>query len=557
MEYLTFDIEAHNWVNFKLAGVYDGRIYREFRTAKKLLAFMLRPEYKGYSCFAHFGGGYDFKFLLPVLCDSGIDFEIIDSGGRILFIKTSGITLIDSYNLLRGSLADITEAFDVSHKKLKIDFRSLGENDFYSPRVREYLKNDVIGLYESLSKFKDWGYNGGTLKSTLPAQSLHIFKQNFAGDEYKSLARLSLGDDKFIRKGYYGGRVEIFRMTGRGLNYYDVNSLYPYVMSFPMPCGEYRNVTKYVSGKAGFYHIKVKIPPSVKIPFIPYVMGKKLFFPCGTFPAYVTDVDAELLKERGFGFKVIRGIVFDGKNPYFKDYISRMYDIKSRAVPGSMEYFIAKLAMNSLYGKFGQKLEREKIVHCSMKKAFDEGLRVYDDRLDLYIKEEVRQPKFSFPYISSYITSLARRELLFILEKCRDAYYCDTDSVITTDRLTVGKALGRLKLEHSGIEEGVFLQPKTYSLKTGKGKGVMRVKGFSDTTQLTHAIFKRALFEKNLALLENEQSKICGHRESIVRFGSFDIRRISYTKRITSFYDKRRVMPDFSTLPLTFNDISL
>jgi len=46
-------------------------------------------------------------------------------------------------------------------------------------------------------------------------------------------------EDSFIRRGYYGGHADAYIPYGENLYYYDVNSLYPYIMkTFPMPGGK-------------------------------------------------------------------------------------------------------------------------------------------------------------------------------------------------------------------------------------------------------------------------------------------------------------------------------
>lgn len=37
--------------------------------------------------------------------------------------------------------------------------------------------------------------------------------------------------DSFIRRGYYGGHADVYIPKGSDLLYYDVNSLYPFVMN--------------------------------------------------------------------------------------------------------------------------------------------------------------------------------------------------------------------------------------------------------------------------------------------------------------------------------------
>ena len=41
--------------------------------------------------------------------------------------------------------------------------------------------------------------------------------------------------DIFIRDSYYGGAMDYYKAYGENLRYYDVNSLYPFVMKKDMP----------------------------------------------------------------------------------------------------------------------------------------------------------------------------------------------------------------------------------------------------------------------------------------------------------------------------------
>jgi hypothetical protein len=54
----------------------------------------------------------------------------------------------------------------------------------------------------------------------------------------------------------------------------------------------------------------------------------------------------------GYTFEIIKGYTFD-KAIIFNDYVTQLYKIKESNIKGSSLYLIAKLLMNSLYGKFG------------------------------------------------------------------------------------------------------------------------------------------------------------------------------------------------------------
>lgn len=49
-------------------------------------------------------------------------------------------------------------------------------------------------------------------------------------------------DYKYLRKAYFGGRVEVFQTYGEDLYFYDVNSLFPFAMKNLMPVVIYLNL---------------------------------------------------------------------------------------------------------------------------------------------------------------------------------------------------------------------------------------------------------------------------------------------------------------------------
>jgi len=86
--------------------------------------------------------------------------HIIENHGNILCLKVQTQdkrktwTFVDSYQVIKGSLKDLTKIFDVEHKKLdfeKTNFRDLKD----TPELRKYLENDCKGLFEVIEKFYD------------------------------------------------------------------------------------------------------------------------------------------------------------------------------------------------------------------------------------------------------------------------------------------------------------------------------------------------------------------------------------------------------------------
>ncbi|YP_008992368.1 hypothetical protein Salmi_Mp102 (mitochondrion) [Salvia miltiorrhiza] len=68
---------------------------------------------------------------------------------------------------------------------------------------------------------------------TLSSLSMKIFRQNSLNDQTFHIHIPTRNQDTFIRRGYY---VDVYKPYGENLYYYDVNSLYPFIMkSYPMP----------------------------------------------------------------------------------------------------------------------------------------------------------------------------------------------------------------------------------------------------------------------------------------------------------------------------------
>jgi hypothetical protein len=552
------DIETVGWTKFGCIGFYDGEEYTVFWSIEGLLERFCTKKYKGWKLYAHFGGKFDFRFFIPVLVQSGeYQLRFLERGSRLMSItikdkKKQTFKLLDSFFLLPASLRELGKSFGIKHAKKDMDYESIKQvSDLATKENQEYLYNDVVGLYEILEKFADWGLNGGKLRMTLPSQSLQIFTTKF---QESALQPLSEEDEAFIRKGYFGGRVEIFRMTGENLNYYDVNSLYPFCMLQEMPAGRPLQVNERVKDLIGFYEIEADIPPDCHIPPLPAIKQGKLFFCTGKATYNTTEAELRILDRLSIPFKVKRGLVFSAKGCIFKKFIKKMYEIRQKFPKGTLDNYVAKLVMNSLYGKYAQKRENEELIYTQ---ELTEGLKVYDEECNLYTKESISRSRFILPYLSSYITSLARSHLfnLFIQVGFDSVYYCDTDSIITSKKLPTGERLGELKLEYE-IKKAVFLQPKAYALKLHDGKEIIKVKGMKELKDMNIALFEEALKTGNMSLIKTRYFNILGFRECIIRERTLEIRRKVVFKKLNSLYNKRIVFKNNLTKPFNYANIN-
>lgn len=551
------DIESTNWIDFVVLGFFDGEDYMTFTSIRRFLLYLDRREYNGLTIYAHNGGKFDFLFFLDFLFRNEWVERVIDKSGRIIALKCEGVNasfmFADSYSLLQSSLRKLGEAFNTPHQKTTIDYKRVKKDD---ERTLKYLFNDVMCLYECLCSFfnSEWI---ATPKLTIASQAMNTFKEFFMP---YTLQRIKFTDSEAFRAKYYaGGRVEVFKGAGT-VNCYDVNSLFPFAMLQPMPCGVMKKTQTYRHGCIGFYECNVGSTPDWYVSPLMFKGKKegdrnpKTFFVNGSGTYYLSSAMIELLRS-DYGIKVTvnSGWYFTSQEDLFTEYVTKFFKLKQEGTGANK--VIAKYMLNSLYGKFGQAQWAEALVHND---GYREGFRDANPYLTKYgmvlIKEKSRS-KFIMPFIAAYITELARLYHFQLMRKHEaEMVYCDTDSLYTFADYSsnVGERIGQLKFE--GRFRGIFLNAKSYALKWGK-KEKVAFKGFStDTFKFRH--FERAL--EGRALVQRKE-RVLGYRECLKRVNDI-VRRhgkflvlVNQKKTNEHEYDKRQVFPSrdfvFETMP--------
>jgi hypothetical protein len=164
-----------------------------------------------------------------------------------------------------------------------------------------------------------------------------------------------------------------------------------------------------------------------------------------------------------------------------------MYSLRmqySKNNDDKMSLFI-KTLMNSLYGKFGTRLETTEIKHeeeIDIKKLLVDignGLKVdiingyYIFKKDM---DENKIPAYCIPILSLYTTAYARIKLYDSIVKHK-AVYVDTDSIITKHDIESSNKLGSLEFVEK-IKTGVIVKPKMY-----RSNDNPKIKGLRKTTK--------------------------------------------------------------------------
>lgn len=414
-----------------------------------------------------------------------------------------------------------------------------------------------------------------TQAPTISSLAFKIFMNRFYYPNIKKFKGRVLGRSlnnwqrNIQRRGYYGGRCEIFSFGVFPESfYYDINSSFPYAMLKPVPlCFESYYSKSYgienLDGLYGVVFAKIKAPELINgVQFLPFRNEKgKLLFPAGEWSGVYTVEEALTASKIGYEVEVIDGYFCEEAEPIFKDYILEFYKMKKQAKPESVEYDFYKCLMNSLYGKFAERRKKAilgKVTNYQtlLKSIFEKrrfaasffsdfptfaaSAQFFKGVLESYAfyngwisgrEKNTVDFSYSVPLISAYITSYAREKLFLEgMKKPEAVLYCDTDAVVTTDKLTlpISSELGDWK--EKKLDEFQPIAPKVYRIGQK-----LKIKGVPKNSQKEGEFWS---FEKPLKL-----------RESIRRYTSPNL-WLKIFKRLCSPYDKRIVLSDGKTRPL-------
>lgn len=423
------------------------------------------------------------KTFTCLLSDTG-QFYSVEVYFSVKGKKINKVTFIDSLKILNFSVEKIAKDFKLPIQKLELDY------DTYRPIGYElkqyeidYIRNDV----EIMARALDIMFNQKLDRLTIGSDALSYYK-----NDLKSFNKYypNIGEkDELIRKSYRGGWTYLNpkyknATVGEGI-VIDKNSMYPSMMyqeymPFGEPVyfdGEYeRDITHplYIQMFSCSFKIKENKLPTVQLKHtLGYMDNEYIETTDGKIETLtLTNIDLELFLEHydhsdityhgGFKFKRITGL--------FKSYIDYWMGekIKAGKEGNSAKRQIAKLMLNSLYGKFG--------LSGTVRGK-------YPTLINDVVKYECyqrRERETVYVPVASFITSYARRDIIKNSQAIRDYsmkkygkdyyIYSDTDSIhclkLTDDELKQFMniddfALGAYKKE-STFKQAKFIRQKCY-----------------------------------------------------------------------------------------------
>lgn len=466
--------------------------YDNLKTFWDYLSLSAKPKRTLY-VYAH-NEKYDFVNSegLKYLTDLGykIPFPVIKNA-FILNAKRGDkkIVFVDMFNYVKSSLKSIGKAIGLEKIDVGIDFNNISDNELktYCQRDVEISEKFMLGLIRFLHKNEL-----GSLKYTTASTALNCYRTKFISKPiYWHNSKELLAVE---REAYHGGRVECHHLGKQEKQDYtmvDVNSMYPYVMYHCKLPTKFILTTKYCDIQQCLEIAKtryiiadcvLKIPEIKIAPFgIKHEQIYRdrtisgLIFPVGQFRTKLHQPELLEAIKKGYIQEISQIYVYECEY-CLREYVDFFYKMKSNA-ENEVDYYLAKLFQNSLYGKFGQReydtdelpyssdeedyhpdFKDKEIGHLFFKKKngeFTVQYKWFDTIAILSVLPDVNKSNINVALAGS-VTAHARMKLYEYQEKSHfeNVLYNDTDSLIVNNTGLAQlnndldeKRLGALKIE--------------------------------------------------------------------------------------------------------------
>jgi len=419
---------------------------------------------------------------------------IIDAPPTILeFTSDRGsIVILDTLNIWRMALEKLGKKIGLPKLDMPASTASAAEWDRYGRRDVEIIRAAILDWFSYLKE-----NNMGGFAPTLASQAMVLFRHKYM--KHRIFIDCNERALQLTRSGYYGGRVECFRIGHYRQDFYalDFNAMYPAVMSennFPIKLisHTFYAVISDLQQWVIRYAVCARVLLSTHEPFAPVRTKTKLLFPIGVFECILSTPELIYALKRNYIVEVKEVAVYEHA-PIYRDMMLDMQQIKSQAKRDGDDVteFRTKILQNSLYGKEGQSGIKwaedswSDDLTCKQWTELDmvTGKIIQHRQLaGLHqIKETEGESRESFPAIAAHVTAYARMKLwCTILQAGREnVWYCDTDCVVVNqtgrDRLESlidEYALGALKQEGE-YDDIIINGNKDYCFNTKvKTKGV-------------------------------------------------------------------------------------
>lgn len=419
---------------------------------------------------AHNGGKFD-TVLLAEYFEKG-DIKIIN--GRVAEVRIGKALVRDSFLIIPAPLS-------ASGLKDEFDYTILDRNKKHLRKkhkllIEKYLMQDCVALFELVERFY-----------TLYGQRLT--QAGAALNKWEKMGGLSRRwggmHDQHFRQFYYGGRCEAFKKgeLKNGWKYYDIKSSYPYAMQHEHSASHISDFSIHSNFKniTGQSFARVKAANNGCLP----IRGKYVTeYPCHNDAREYWATGWEIRAGVKSGaLKIFEGTIWEPKTlESLKPYTDKFYQDKLTAEKSGDKIgrLIAKIFMNSLYGKYGAAAADYKKYRIVNAGEQIDNYSLHAEIGELDIIQTPSPGQFYDVALAASVTGFARAKLFEQMITVKDLAYCDTDSIICkAGDFDIGENLGQWEHVHD-LNNFHVAGKKLYAGQDAKtGKWITAHKGFS------------------------------------------------------------------------------
>jgi hypothetical protein len=353
LNFITMDLETRTIDGIMIPyciSIFDGKTCTSFYLSdysssqemlEQSVKFLMKKEFNRYRIFLHNFSNFDGIFLIRILSGLATKLKPIIRETKVIDLKfyfgETGKNILyfrDSFLLLPSSLDDLAKAFNVGSKGIfpykfvnnedipadalnykgqipdfkyfdgisRDEYNNYCKDYYCSPwdlrkETTLYCELDVKILYQIIEKFSEEIFELFQINimkyPTLPSLAFAIYRSKFLSNKTK-IPIFTGNMFEFMKDGYTGGHVDVYKPYGKNVGVYDVNSLYPNEMknSF-MPSGNpiyfEGDILTYLENRPfGIFEVEVEAPKDLNVPILQVKLktengGVRTISPLGKF----------------------------------------------------------------------------------------------------------------------------------------------------------------------------------------------------------------------------------------------------------------------------------
>lgn len=473
----VYDIESVNWIDVVLVCHVDEHGNRESFSSVSDYMDWLFSDFQSSHVWAHAGGRFDHRFLLPEAQKRGWDFDVALSGGSIVLMSiwndNKKIHFADSFRIMPNALKAIGKT--VGLEKLDVDRNNI--ESLTEKETLDYCFRDCDIALKGLQLMRDaldsvdagFAYTLASIASKWMRRRDEIdWGRIFYSIKQRKQQKIA---DDFCEPAYFGGRTEMFKRgkINGPIYYYDIVSSYPASMRLDLPLyfkgfveAPRNNNDNYLCslrsylGHSGVTEAWVNIPKCRVGTLCVKYMGRLTFpyghklgrlvsrpFPaqcaCGSpmrshkcpickkeypkgewVPGRWTNIELLAALERGANIIPTMQARFEGK-PFLSGFVKTFYQLRQKAKndKDTFRTYAYKICLNSLYGKLVETVDR--VSYATKVDELDEASRdkksvKMSATPGVYCVESKSEGSFRHVAAGAYVTAYSRLRLLEGLE---------------------------------------------------------------------------------------------------------------------------------------------